>query len=93
MKEPIGGRARLLGMGPALSKGAPQEQRLRWLRRGYTRVSLPTLLFLALVLVFAGMRGWALVLFGGFALITLCGLALISVQIRRTRRTESTSAR
>jgi hypothetical protein len=70
-------------VGPAPPTGAPPLESLRWVRRFYTRVSLPILVVLAIAVGVAGGSGWIWLVIGGCAFVSLCGLALLTYQINR----------
>jgi hypothetical protein len=75
-------------VGPSPPKGAPELESLRWVRRFYTRISLPILLVLAIAVGLSGGSGWIWLVLGGCAFVALCGLALLTRQISRADNTE-----
>jgi len=79
---------RMYGQPPA--KGGPQSERLRYVRRFYTRPLWFTVLKVLLVaLIFAeSHQTWLIVLFAVLALMMILGYAELSLRIRRADRRE-----
>jgi hypothetical protein len=69
--------------GPPPARTAERVEKLRWVRRFYTRCGVPLVLMMVIIEAAIGGLGWVMVVFVGCLVLELIGLASITRQIRR----------